>query len=70
MGRKSPDTIKAYEYGLILPSLEAFLSLAGSLGISPNDLCRMSSDDNLEYVSAKAWAQAPTEPLLMRIPTT
>lgn len=59
------DTIKAYEYGSIKPSLPVFLSLADSLGISPNDLCRMSDDDDLEFLAARHWAP-PTTPLHVR----
>lgn len=49
------DTIKSIEYGINTPSLEAFLSLADSLGISPNDLCRTSADDSRELQAGKTW---------------
>lgn len=56
------DTIKAYEYGAIKPGLDAFLSLADSLDISPNDLCRTSDDDEMEYLAGKHWPLPPPSP--------
>lgn len=58
IGRKA-DTIKFYEYGAITPSLEIFLSLCDSLGISPNDLCRTSADDELERLEGRLWPMQP-----------
>lgn len=59
IGRKA-DTIKFYEYGTITPSLEIFLSLCDSLGISPGDLCRTSSDDGIERMEGRLWPMPPT----------
>lgn len=56
------DTIKAYEYGTIKPSLDVFLSLADSLGISPTDLCRTSEQDSeMEYLAGKHWPLPPPQ---------
>lgn len=57
---KRMDTIKVYEYGITPPSLSAFLSLADSLGISPNDLCRQTPrDDEAEYLEGRTWSPTP-----------
>lgn len=53
------DTIKAIEYGINQPSLPVFLSLADSLGISPNDLCRTTHDDDLEFRAGMDWTPPP-----------
>lgn len=63
---RTADAIKRYEYGLDVPKTHIFLSLAGSLGISPTDLCRQSPDDEVEYQQALHWSP-PTQHLhLMR----
>lgn len=64
---KSADTIKAYEWGVIKPSTDALLSLAGSLGISPDDLCRASetdtpADPTFEYLAGRTWPDPPSPP--------
>lgn len=50
-----PSTIKAIEGGINSPSLELFLLLAGSLGITPVDLCRTSDDDRAEYQAGRQY---------------
>jgi len=45
----SPDSIKAWEYGVNVPRLPAFMSLCDWLGIEPTQLCRTSDDEEAEY---------------------
>lgn len=61
VGRRT-DAMKGYEYGTISPSLPIFFALADSLGISPNDLCRQSDNDDLEHWAGRNYPNPP--PLL------
>lgn len=51
----SVATVKSAEYGKHVPGLVFFLSAAGLLGISPNELCRIHEDDGVEYLDALHW---------------
>lgn len=64
IGRRQ-ETIKFYEYGTTAPSLEIYLSLCDSLGISPNDLCRTHRDEELERRAGLVW---PLPPTILRSP--
>lgn len=55
----SPDSIKAWEYGVNVPRLPAFLSLCDLLGIEPTQLCRTSDDEEVEYDAGRYYL-APT----------
>jgi transcriptional regulator with XRE-family HTH domain len=57
---RDQNTIKAYEYGVTPPSLTTFLLLAGSLGISPNDLCQSSPNPSDEFTAARNWRPPAT----------
>lgn len=57
---RGQDAIKAYEYGITPPSLVTFLSLADSLGISPNDLCQRSSNPEDELFEGRHWCPPTT----------
>ena len=58
----SRDQIKSVEYGKSKPSLALYLSAAGSLGISPTELCRRHKDDRVEYEEGYQWRPRPTTP--------
>lgn len=58
----SRDAVKSVEYGYYVPSLEFVLSAAGSLGISPNDLCRTHLDDDAEFIAGLNWTPPPPTP--------
>lgn len=59
------DSIKSYEYGLNKPSLDVFLSLAGSLDISPNDLCVQPgepADKETQLMAGRCYPLPPPPP--------